>query len=198
MVDWDTWENKKAELKKNLQPAKEEIVREHKEFLETPKGMRAQQLGRSFFSAIPAEMEELIQFYVVDDNPHAYYKRSETLDETGNCLLIKHELLDEYVGKYHSEIFAAKEFLDPNLEIKSATFVRYLSNESFHVPDLDADYVIEHVFKGEMHVLYDNTPDYMRLGMYRPLLAHAYRPGIDPPKKKMVYKDLETVVFTYH
>jgi len=196
-MNWDIWENKKRELRLNLQPAKEELAREHKEFLDTPKGIKAQAMGRSFFSAIPAELEELIQFYVVDGNPHKYYERSEAFYEAGNCLVIKHGLLDEYVGKYHSEIFAAKEFLNPDLQIESATFVRYLSNDSVYAPDVDASYVIEHVFKGEMHVLYENTPDYMRLGMYRPLLAHAYRLGIDPPKRKLVYKDLETVVFTY-
>lgn len=197
-MDWDIWENKKTELRKNLQPAKEQIAREHKEFLETPKGIKARGMGRSFFSAIPAELEELIKFYVVDGNPHDYYDRSEVFDEVGNCILITHGLLDEYVGEYHSEIFAAKEFLNPNLKIKSATLVRHLSNKSVYDPGLDEEYVIEHVFRGEMHVLYENTPDFMRLGMYRPLLAHAYRPKIDPPKKKMVYPELETVVFTYH
>lgn len=196
-LDWDSWKRENGMSGGSLSSTKKKIVEEQIEFFASPKGVKAVLLGRSFFSAVSEELDEVIQAYIVEGQPHPEYDRSEVYDEENNCILIKHGLLDEYIGKYYSEIPAAKEFLNPNLEIESATFVRYLGNDSKYSPEGDPEYVVEHVYKGEMHVLYDNTPDYMRLGMYRPLLAHGYRPKVDPPKDKLVYKNLEVLVFTY-
>jgi hypothetical protein len=197
MRSWDDWAVKGRDIKTHLQNDKQRVVSEQIEFFNTPKGIKALTLGRSFFSAISEEAEELVDEYVVSGIEHPEYGASRVLIENDDYVVLSSGLLSEYIGRYYTETVAAKEFLDPSLEIQSAVLVKYLSDKTRYVPPATSEYVVEHVYKGEMHVLYENTPDYMRLGMYRPLLAHGYQPNIDPPMDILIHEGTHVLVFTY-
>jgi hypothetical protein len=197
MSSWDEWELTAREISKNLSDDKIRVVEDQLEFFKSPKGIKALTLGRSFFSAVPEEVEPLIDQYVVQKIDHPTYSNVSVVSNTDDYLVESHGILDSYIGKYYTETVAAKEFLSSDIEIDSAVLVTYFSDKTRYIPPASAKYVIEHVYKGEMHVLYKNTPDYMRLGMYRPLLAHGYRPNIDGPDDVLVHKGTQVLVFTY-
>lgn len=197
MISWDSWATKAREVEAHLESDKRRVVAEQLEFFSTPKGIKALTLGRSFFSAVPEEADDLINTYILGGVDHPIYDRTKILEQTEDYIVLYNELLPNYIGKYYTETVAAKEFLDSTLEIKSAVLVKYLTDKTRYTPPITSEYVIEHIYSGEMHVLYVNTPDYMRLGMYRPLLAHGYQPKIDPPIDVLVHKGLHVLVFTY-
>lgn len=151
---------------------------------------------RSCFSAIPDFDIDLIDRFVIGGDSHDEYSRVEYYDADHDCLVIKHGILDKFFGWHHTEQFASREFLTPYVEIESATYIKYLSNDSKHMEPENAKYVIEHVHRGRMDIL-EEDGSRTELNSGTPQCAYSYRPSINPPKSVTVHGGLETIIFTY-
>lgn len=151
---------------------------------------------RSCFRAIPDFDKDLIERYVVEGDTHGEYVREESYDSEHDCLLVKHEILEQFFGWHHTEQLASVAFLNPNLEIESATYIKYLSDSSRHVDFPDADYVIEHVYKGKIEII-DEDESVATLSSTGQMASYAYQPKVNPPLKVLVPAGTETIVFTY-
>lgn len=151
---------------------------------------------RSFFSAIPGFDKDLIDRFVINGEEHEEYIREEYYDQEHDCLVIKHGILDKFFGWHHTEQFASREFLTPYLEIDSALYIKYLSNNSKHLEFESAEYVIEHVYKGYINIS-ERDGSYGQLKSDTQQCAYSYSPSVNPPKKVAIHPGLETIVFTY-
>lgn len=151
---------------------------------------------RPCFKAIPDFDKSLIERFVVNDEPHGEYLREEYYDSEHDCLIIKHGILDEFFGWHHTEQLASVAFLNPNLEIESAIYIKYLSDSSRHFGGLGADYVIEHVYRGKIDIV-DEDESRAELDSTSNIASYAYQPKINPPAKVLVSAGTETIIFTY-
>lgn len=151
---------------------------------------------RPCFKAIPEFDKDLIERFVVFGEPHGEFVREEYYDADHDCTTIKHGILDQFFGWHHTEQIASVAFLNPNIEIESATYIKYLSNSSKHVEFHDADYVIEHVYKGKIDTIDDNGAK-TELSSSGHVSSYAYKPRVNPPSKVVVPAGTETIVFTY-
>lgn len=154
------------------------------------------QTWRSCFSAIPSFDLGLVDRFVVNGEHHPEYKRDVLFEEENNCSIIKHDILSKFFGWHHTEQLAAREFLNPNLKIESATYIKYMSEESKHITDLKSDYVIEHVYKGRIDVIEHDGSCTTLTGGAGPS-AYSYRPGVNAPASVNVSANTEVIVFTY-
>lgn len=153
--------------------------------------------GYSIFSAIPTFDRDLVNRFIIEGDGSESYDRSELYNFENNCLVVEHGMLTSFFGWHHTEQLAAKEFLDPELEIESARYVKYLGSDSTHVEELDTEYVIEYVHSGEMQVTsFDGTSSVTLVGGSE-LCSFSYRPKVNPPSRREVHSGLETIIFTY-
>ena len=151
----------------------------------------------SIFAAIPDFDRDLVNRFVINGEDGEAYSRVEIYDAEHDCLVITHGLLEYFFGWHHTEQLASKEFLNSELEIESARYVKYLNNESAHVEDIDTEYVIEYVHSGEMQVVSsDGTSSVVLVGGSE-FSSFSYRPKINPPSYRKVHAGLETIIFTY-
>jgi hypothetical protein len=151
----------------------------------------------SIFAAIPDFDRDLVNRFVINGEDGEAYSRVEIYDAEHDCLVITHGLLEYFFGWHHTEQLAAKEFLDPELEIDSARYYKYLSNESTPMPELDSDYVIEYIHAGTLAVTTNDGLSSIDLVGGTEYSSFAYRPNTNPPAKKEIHAGLETIVFTY-
>lgn len=151
---------------------------------------------RSCFSAIPSFDVDLISKYVIKGEAHEEYERHEFLDEATNCLIIKHGILDKFFGWHHTEQLAAREFMNPNLKIESATYIKYLSESPRHVAVDSSKYVIEYVYKGKLDLI-ETDGSSTKLTGGSGQSSYSYQPVVDQPAMVNVSPGTEVIVFTY-
>jgi hypothetical protein len=151
----------------------------------------------SLFSAIPAFDQGLINRFIVNGEKSNDYVRSENYDPVHDCLVIEHEMLTSFFGWHHTEQLAAKEFLDSELEIESARYIKYLSSDSTPVSDPDSEYVIEYVHSGKLSISSADGAVTIPLVGGTEHSSFSYRPKINPPRSRDIHAGLETIVFTY-
>jgi hypothetical protein len=151
---------------------------------------------RPCFIAIPDFDRDLIDRFVVNGDYHEEYTREEIYDQEHDCLIIKHMILEQFFGWHHTEQNVAVAFFNPNIEIESATYIKYLSKSSKHMEFTNADYVVEHVHRGKLEII-DANESLVELGPGFQATAYGYRPKIDPPAKTLFSAGTETIVFTY-
>lgn len=188
----DAWDAAQAKMSKyHLTNRNRDIAKRKKELAGVDTSDR-----RSCFNAIPDFDKNLIERFVVNGELHEEYSREESIDLENDCLVVKHGILDQFFGWHHTEQLASVAFLNPNLEIDSATYIKYLSDNSNHVGCVDADYAIEHVYRGKIKVV-DKDESVAELGSSLHAASYAYRPKLNPPAKVLVTAGTETIVFTY-
>jgi hypothetical protein len=151
---------------------------------------------KSCFIAIPEFDRGLIDRFVVDGDPHEEYFRKVYYNFFENCLVIKHDILDKFLGWHHTEQLACVAFLNPNLEIESAVYIKYLNATKKHIDFSKADYVIEHIHRGKMIVI-DEDEARAELSGDGPASSYSYRPSINPPFDVSIEAGTEIIVFTY-
>lgn len=165
--------------------------------------------GYAQIDALPSFDLNILDRFVINDEYHCDYKpedRNETYDKNHDCTIIEHSLLTSFFGWHHLEAVACRSFGTPKLEIESAKYVRYESDDSTHVAEEKSDYVIEFVYKGKLKVLptkpplfseYGQPHDYLVFEGGSPNSSYSYSPPVNPPQEKLVEKGLETIIFTF-
>lgn len=153
------------------------------------------------FNAIPKFDRDILDKYVVAGEvltEKLANSRTEYYDENHKCTIIEHDLLDKFFGWHHTEYAAARVFRTPYIEIESAKYVRYESDDSTPIIETESEFVIEYVHRGNMKVRSNDADWYVELeGGQESSGSYAYMPAIDPPADKVITKGLETVIFTY-
>lgn len=156
--------------------------------------------GYQIFGAIPKFDNEIVERFVkqnelhkdhVDDNRKEYY------DKDLDCLVIEHNLLTDFFGWHHTEQVAARVFGTPYLEIASATYRKYNTKGSVKPPEVDADYVIEHVYKGKYSVKAPEGSEYLTLTSENEACAYGYSPTYNAPIDRIGEPGLEVITFRY-
>lgn len=153
--------------------------------------------GYSTFSAIPIFDRPIVERFIVNGEREDLYPRAISLDADHDCTVIQHPMLKDFFGWHHTEYLACKEFIDPDLQIESAQYIKYLSDDSTHVDVPDSDYVIEYVHSGAMTVTSNDGSSSIILRSNTDQSSFSYRPRINAPAKFKVHAGLETIVFTY-
>lgn len=165
--------------------------------------------GYARIGAIPSFDFDILERFVINNEDHPDHRRDnrvERYDDQHKCTIIEHDLLTSFFGWHHVESVACRAFGNPYLQIESAKYVRYEDEDSTHVDEEDADYVIEFVYKGKLSVLPTNAPLFAEYGQPHVHLefeagphenAYSYVPSVNPPKEKLVEKGLETIIFTF-
>jgi hypothetical protein len=151
----------------------------------------------SIFSVIPKIDRPLIDRFIVEGDSKSSRGRIETVDESKKILIIDHELLTSFFGWHHTEQIASWQFLDPKLEIESARYIKYLSDECEHISEAESDYVIEYVHKGKMTVVTADGSNSIDLIGDSDQSSFSYRPKVNKPHRRKVHAGLETIIFTY-
>lgn len=166
-------------------------------------------LGYARISIIPDNDLDILQRFVINNEDHPDHRNSyrrEYYDDEHKCLVIEHDLLTSFFGWHHVEQTASRAFCNPYLEIESAKYVKYDSEDSTHLPEETAEYVIESVLSGTLKVLPTNEPDFVKFGQPHIHLefsgtdkdcSYPYKPEINPPSDKIVEAGLETLIFTF-
>lgn len=165
--------------------------------------------GYAQIDAIPSFDFNILDRFVINNERHHDYSpedRIEFYDENHDCTIIEHPLLTSFFGWHHVEGVACRSFSNPRLEIESAKYIRYESDDSTHVPEEKSKYVIEFVYRGKLKVLPTNPPLFSEYGQPHEYLvfdgnssgsSYPYSPLVNPPKEKLTEKGLETIIFTF-
>ena len=138
-----------------------------------------------------ADIKTLYRFVVFGDTSTEYEKTTKR-SEDNLCTVINHEMLDWFFGPHCTEGIASFVFCNPRLELASASYYRYESDNSVAMEDKDYDYALEYVLSGELEL---KSPSGNH---YKPLAgtAYCYMPKINPPQKS-VKLGTETLMFYY-
>jgi hypothetical protein len=158
------------------------------------------QNGYEKFGAMPKFDDEILERFVKQNEPHVDHVRDtryEYYDDNLDCLVIEHDLLVNFFGWHHTEQVAARVFGTPYLKISSATYRKYNKNKSIKDAEIDADYVIEHVYKGSYEIKAPEAIEYMSLTSEDEACAYGYVPSYNAPVDRIVETGLEVITFKY-
>lgn len=167
-------------------------------------------IGYAYVSCIPDKdisvLDHVTGATIYSDQPKSTY-RKEYVDKDYQCLVIEDTILVDFFGEHHVEQVACRAFADPTLKISSAKYVKYLSNDSKHLPEETDDFVIEYVHNGTLKVLPTREPLFVEYGQPYEYLSfsgdvdggagYPYSPSVNPPADRIVEANLETIIFTF-
>lgn len=152
--------------------------------------------GFSMFTPIPEFDLPILDRFVIKGEHHQGYSRREWYDDQHKCLIIEHDMLTQFFGWHHTEQLAAAEFGIPNIEIDSARYVKYDSDDSTPLPEVDAEYAIDYVHRGTLNIKPVALDFYIDVKSGEPTSGFSYRPRVNAPARK-VSNGLEIITFTY-
>lgn len=137
------------------------------------------------------DIETLYRFVVFGD-PSGDYEKTTTRQLDKKCTVINHEMLHWFYGRHCFEGIASFVFCEPSLQIESASYYRYESENSVAMDEKDYDYAIEYVLSGELRVTAPSGREYL----VPPRVAYYYRPKVNAPLKS-VKLGTETLMLYY-